>query len=420
MKKLIQWFIPEEYRADEIKLQKARYFVTACIFTSAFSFFYFLVSVYFNMRMPMAAMVHDTMLIGLLPFLFKKGLKINIAANLFVLIGTIGVTWTSFYSGGFEAGTLVWYTVLPIASLLLANKKSSYVWTSVCLAIVLIFGIMQIQGFPFENQTGEDVIHHFDISAMTGVVLMLFLLALVFENTKQRAFTELHQKNQLLSNEKKRSDDLLLNILPEEVADELKEYGGSKARGFDNVSVMFTDFKGFTEISTKLTPEQLVEELNYSFKEFDLITVKYGIEKIKTIGDAYMAAGGLSQTDENSALNTVKAAMAMQEAIKKRKKEQKAKGLPFFDMRVGVHTGKVVAGIVGVKKFQYDIWGDVVNTASRLESSCEIGQVNISETTKNAIQNEESVEFINRGFIEAKGKGLLEMYYVKAVAEKLV
>ncbi len=210
-----------------------------------------------------------------------------------------------------------------------------------------------------------------------------------------------------------RSDELLLNILPEEVADELKSKGHADARHFENVTILFTDFKGFTSVAEQLTPAELVEELNTCFKAFDHIITARGIEKIKTIGDAYMAAGGLPRKVASGVGDVVQAALDMQDFMQKRKAERIAVGKPAFDMRLGIHTGPVVAGIVGVKKFQYDIWGDTVNTASRMESSGEVGRVNISESTYREIAAQPGWVFTPRGKVQAKGKGELEMYFVQ-------
>ncbi|MBI1288916.1 MAG: tetratricopeptide repeat protein [Flavobacteriales bacterium] len=210
---------------------------------------------------------------------------------------------------------------------------------------------------------------------------------------------------------KKRSDELLLNILPEETAQELKEKGHSDAQLIEHVTVLFTDFKGFTALSEKVTPKELVKDLHECFSAFDNICGKYGIEKIKTIGDAYMAAGGLPSPNTTHAQDVVKAALEMREFVEKGKRDKVAKGLPFFEIRIGVHTGPVVAGIVGVKKFQYDIWGDTVNTASRMESSGEAGKVNISQTTYELVKDQFTCEY--RGEVEAKGKGKLKMYFVE-------
>jgi tetratricopeptide (TPR) repeat protein/class 3 adenylate cyclase len=218
--------------------------------------------------------------------------------------------------------------------------------------------------------------------------------------------------------EKDRSENLLLNILPEEIANELKEKGRADARDFEMVSILFSDFKGFTQISEKLGAAELLNEVGRCFEAFDSIMEKYGIEKIKTIGDAYMAAGGLPIPAENSVKNTVLAGIEMQEFISKRKEVLDLEGKHGFEMRVGIHTGPVVAGIVGVKKFQYDIWGDTVNTASRLESSGEVGKVNVSETIFNALKEDPQFSFQNRGKLAAKGKGEIEMYYVSKTEMK--
>lgn len=219
------------------------------------------------------------------------------------------------------------------------------------------------------------------------------------------------QRNRIAS-EKERSEELLLNILPEEVAQELKDKGEAEAQLIENVTVLFSDFKGFTALSEQLSPKELVKDLNECFSEFDRIMQKHGIEKIKTIGDAYMAAGGLPSPNTTHAQDVVKAALEMAQVVEKGKAEKKAAGLPFFEIRIGVHTGPVVAGIVGVKKFQYDIWGDTVNTASRMESSGEVGKVNISEATYELLKDDAQFSFESRGKVAAKGKGEMEMYFV--------
>ena len=176
----------------------------------------------------------------------------------------------------------------------------------------------------------------------------------------------------VIEKEKDRSENLLLNILPAEIAEELKEKGKADARDFEMVSILFSDFKGFTGMSEQLSAKDLVFNINQCFEAFEGIMQKHKVEKIKTIGDAYMAAGGLPVNSETSVKDTVFAALEMQDFIIKLHKEKEAKGEHAFEMRVGIHTGPVVAGIVGVKKFQYDIWGDTVNTASRMESSGEV------------------------------------------------
>ncbi|MEO8588974.1 MAG: adenylate/guanylate cyclase domain-containing protein [Flavobacteriales bacterium] len=225
------------------------------------------------------------------------------------------------------------------------------------------------------------------------------------------AGTFFFQRNRI-SKARKRSDELLLNILPAEVAEELKAKGEAEAVHIDQVTVLFTDFKGFTAMSEVLSPRDLVRDLNECFSAFDHITGKYGIEKIKTIGDAYMAAGGLPTPNTTHATDVIKAAFEMRDFIAEGKARKIAAGLPYFEIRIGIHTGPVVAGIVGVKKFSYDIWGDTVNTASRMESSGEVGQVNISESTYDLVKKEQGLAFTPRGKVQAKGKGAMEMYFV--------
>ena len=218
------------------------------------------------------------------------------------------------------------------------------------------------------------------------------------------------QRNRI-KNAKKRSDELLLNILPEETAEELKETGTAKTKSFESVSVLFTDFKNFTIASEKLTPEELVAEINHCYSAFDRIVTKYGIEKIKTIGDSYMCAGGLPVSNTTHPFDVVSAGLEMVKFIEDNKNERMAKDQPYFELRCGIHTGPVVAGIVGIKKFAYDIWGDTVNTASRMESSGGIGKVNISGTTYEIVK--EKFTCVHRGKVEAKNKGSIDMYFVE-------
>jgi adenylate cyclase len=207
---------------------------------------------------------------------------------------------------------------------------------------------------------------------------------------------------------KKLSDELLLNILPAEVAEELKNKGAADAKLFDDVTVLFTDFKSFTIVSERLSPQQLVDELHACFSVFDEICGKYNIEKIKTVGDAYLAVSGLPLANSSHALDVIKAGIEIREFTKKRKQILEDST---FDIRIGVHSGSVVAGIVGVKKFAYDIWGDTVNTAARMEQNSEAGKINISETTYELVKNSFNCEY--RGEIEAKNKGKLKMYFVE-------
>jgi class 3 adenylate cyclase len=245
-----------------------------------------------------------------------------------------------------------------------------------------------------------------------GALTILLLIAIYLNNQARKTRKILAIKNEAIAAEKERSDELLLNILPYDVAEELKTTGHSKAKSFDDVTILFTDFKEFTKLTEHMPPEELVEEINTCFKAFDEIIVKYGVEKIKTIGDAYMAAGGLQSPRKSNAKDVVLAALEIQKFMIDRRSGKEKTASIHFEMRVGIHTGPVVAGIVGLKKFQYDIWGDTVNTAARMESSSEVSKVNISDFTYQIIKNYPKFSFENRGEIDVKGKGRIKMWFV--------
>jgi adenylate cyclase len=226
---------------------------------------------------------------------------------------------------------------------------------------------------------------------------------------EERSRAEAEKKR--AESERERSEELLLNILPAEVAVELKETGHCQAKTFSMVTVMFMDFKDFTAVSERVSAELLVDEINACFSAFDGIIQKYKVEKIKTVGDAYICAGGLPSLNLTHALDIVNTALEIQEFMLARKKEKEGNGGFTFDMRIGIHTGPVVAGIVGVKKFQYDIWGDTVNLAARMEQNSEAGKTNISGSTYKLVKDKFNCTY--RGKIEAKNKGEVEMYFVE-------
>ncbi len=238
-------------------------------------------------------------------------------------------------------------------------------------------------------------------NSLIGGAALLLLLALVLFN-----------RNKIIRTEKQRSENLLLNILPAQTAEELKTHGKAKARRYDAVTVLFSDFKSFTQIAEQTTPEELVAELDECFQAFDEIATRYGIEKIKTIGDAYLCAGGLPVPTTGHAGSVVRAALDMQQVMLKLRERQRAEGKPEFHCRIGIHTGPVVAGVVGKKKFAYDIWGDTVNMAARMEQSGEANRVNISQSTYELVKDQ--FQCTHRGKISAKNKGEVDMYFVEA------
>jgi class 3 adenylate cyclase/ligand-binding sensor domain-containing protein len=229
------------------------------------------------------------------------------------------------------------------------------------------------------------------------------------EVVEEKAVVE--RQKDVIQKEKEKSDELLLNILPSEVAEELKEKGYTTAKSFDEVTILFSDIKGFTHVAENMTAQALVKEIDTYFSAFDHIMQRYGLEKIKTIGDAYIAAGGLPEQNQATTDKVIQAAIAMQSIVEEFKKERADKNQPYFELRIGIHTGPVVAGVVGIKKFQYDVWGDTVNLAARMEQSGVPGKINISQNTYEIIK--EKFTCVYRGAVEAKNKGMMDMYFVE-------
>lgn len=249
------------------------------------------------------------------------------------------------------------------------------------------------------------------------VLLAIFLLIIFFkwrsyQFAKERDTLEsiISSRTEDLLLEKEKTERLLSNILPERTVKELKDKGRSQSMRFDLVTVLFSDIQGFTRIAEQMNPDTLVDELDRFFLQFDSIVGNYNIEKIKTIGDAYMCAGGIPQKNRSNPLEVIIAALEIQCFVKDMQVKANLIGGEYWGLRIGIHTGPVVAGVIGSKKFTYDIWGDTVNIASRMESSGEVGKINISEDTYTLVNEYFDCEY--RGRMPAKYKGEIAMYFV--------
>jgi class 3 adenylate cyclase/lipopolysaccharide biosynthesis regulator YciM len=226
-----------------------------------------------------------------------------------------------------------------------------------------------------------------------------------------RTKNQLAEKNRIILEEKKRSEELLLNILPAETAHELMHYGHAIAKRHEAVTVLFTDFKEFSIKCEQMDPESLIGELDYCYKSFDSIISKHNLEKIKTIGDSYMAASGLPSPNKNHPYDTIEAAIEILQCMEDYKIRQQQNQKPFFEIRIGIHSGPVVSGVVGTKKFAYDIWGETVNIANRIQSASEAGKINISGDTYELVKDQFDFEY--RGKISVKNNGEIDMYYLQ-------
>jgi len=255
----------------------------------------------------------------------------------------------------------------------------------------------------------------YGLGGLMGLILLIIGGGLFYSNKLNQ---QLNQKNKAIeiqkaeiTTERNKSDQLLLNILPQETAEELKEKGFASPKSYEMATVLFTDFSGFTRIASKMTPEQLIEELNICFSNFDSILEKHGLEKIKTIGDSYMCVAGVPKKNPDHCIQAIEAGKELIAFMDQRIKEKKLAGVNYWKMRLGIHSGPVVAGVVGAKKFAYDIWGDAVNVASRMESNGAVGRINISEASYQLVKDVFPCEA--RGKIMAKNVGEVNMYFVK-------
>ncbi|TGL66457.1 adenylate/guanylate cyclase domain-containing protein [Leptospira jelokensis] len=303
-----------------------------------------------------------------------------------------------FFNGGSIGGNH--YYLIPslvIALILIRNHNiflvySIYITVSALLYIVEYYHREWVTGYATEMDRYLDAGgNYLFVQILTGI--LIFILS----------------RN--LNIERKKSEALLLNILPEPIADELKKEARVIPKRYETASVLFCDMVGFTKIAEKMNAEDLVHELDQIFRAFDSICKEYRMEKIKTIGDAYMAVGGIPNENESNAIDSVLCGLGFQAYMAEQKEIHSIQGREFWEIRLGIHIGPLVAGVVGTDKFAYDVWGDTVNTASRLESSGVVGEVNISRDVYEEVKKVFECE--PRGFVSIKNKADIEMFLVK-------
>lgn len=346
--------------------------------------------------------------IGIYGLVFAK--KYIAAFSTFLLLSTFIGASLALLFGKYIASDLLFCTGIVYSIAMFENRYR------MTLGVILNLSCYILAMYFYENY--QPVFHETDAQVrlfyypnMALFLIILFVLVLLLKSENKRYENILQHRNKELDRLGHQNEVLLANILPVSIAKELKQKGEVKPEIFKNATVMFTDFYHFTQIAEKMTAIELVHELDNYFKIFDRITSRHGVEKLKTIGDAYMCVTGIPVERTTHAIDMVKAAIEIRDEVERINIERHEFGKAPWPIRIGIHSGSVVAGIIGETKFAFDIWGDTVNTASRLESSGEPGKINISKGTYQLVKD----EFIctHRGKVQAKNKGEIDMYFVE-------
>ncbi|MGQ0442684.1 MAG: adenylate/guanylate cyclase domain-containing protein [Methylophilaceae bacterium] len=305
--------------------------------------------------------------------------------------------------GGYEAssGIAIWAILCPIGALMILGTRQSTSW-------FILFALLAIISWKLNDQFAgnslpipKHIKDTFFLMNIMGTSCILYAVMRYFQSQKERTLQE-------LSLEQARSEKLLLNILPKSIAERLKDNDMRIADSHESVTVLFADIVGFTKLTASMPPAELVELLSQLFSRFDLLAAQHGLEKIKTIGDGYMVVGGAPMDLEGHANVIANLALEMQQALTM----FNAQTGNSLEMRVGISSGAVVAGVIGTSKFAYDLWGDPVNMASRMEQTALPGSIQVSEATYKLIQNDHQLEA--RGLVQIKGKGEINTYLLKS------
>ncbi|HNF71661.1 MAG TPA: adenylate/guanylate cyclase domain-containing protein [Chitinophagaceae bacterium] len=396
---LVRTFHLEEL--PQAEKNKQRLAVELAIWIVLAGAFYKLVYIFLGYSSVIASSVTSIIvtLINLIIFKITRNFKWFGNSQLLIIL-TFGLLTHAFLGGFVDSSGLALCAVLPAIGALMFSSVQTARLLFVCFCLGLVgLAIWESQRLEIPYTLPRSL-------SLTFFVVNFICITAIIYFIIESFYSKMNAFQLSLEVEKEKSESLLMNILPNSIIEELKHTGQSKAKLFNHVSVLFTDFVNFTHISEQLSPEELVAEIDYCFKGFDAIVEQNRLEKIKTIGDAYLAVCGLPNEDDDHAVKTIRAAIEMLKFIRQRKADGGK-----FDVRIGVHSGPLVAGIVGVKKFAYDIWGDTVNTASRMESSGEAGKINISRETYELVKHD--FHCVYRGKIDAKNKGEVDMYFIE-------
>ncbi len=406
--KLVHYFIPENQKQDIIAFTNAKLRAQIILVTFGLYFIYCF-NLYMYTEVKTVLILAALISIGISAILFKKGYPINIVTHVYMVGNAINIFGECFYSGGFTFTPAL--LLIPAGTMLLGSLRIAKIWLVITLLFVVLLYILSLNHYEFPIVYKDEYKYYLQFTNNLGILIAGFAIMWIFQKQKSDAVEVVDKLNKEIEIEKYKSDKLLLNILPSEVADELKLLGKATPRYHEQAIVMFTDIKSFTEIAEKMSPEELVSELDTCFTAFDNIIEKYDLEKIKTIGDAYMCVSGVPDSTRGSAKNMVFACFEILDFIKAHRFKNKNAQSDIFEIRLGIHAGSVVSGVVGQVKFAFDIWGDTVNIAARMESGAEVGKINISRAMYELIKNDFECEL--RGTFEVKNRGSLEMFTIK-------
>ncbi len=316
--------------------------------------------------------------------------------------------------------------LMPMAAISLVKRDSVAIFAiyiGVSNIVVLLshrdrillngISILAFIGLIIGVQQGRSEVLAMNIFECLALVVPNFIFATYQYNLTVRQFRNarlLESQKRAIEAEKQRSEALLHNILPIEIANELRQKGFVVPRYYESATILFTDFKGFSAICRTLGPDELVADLSHCFGAFDRIVAAHGVERVKTIGDAYMCVSGVPNPVSNHAMRMLAVAREMRAFLQHWKTEREAQHRPVFEARIGLHSGPIVAGVVGQTRFAFDIWGDAVNVAARMEQACEPGKINISQATLDLLDGQ--VPCTPRGSLPVKHLGAVDMFYV--------
>jgi adenylate cyclase len=308
--------------------------------------------------------------------------------------------------GGFRTASAVclWGFTAPVGALLFVGARPAVRWFVAFGALVVVSGAIDPALAASAPDIPNAVVTSFFVLNLIGVTSVAYVLLQYFVRAREQALADLADQHHALELEQAKSERLLLNVLPEPVARRLKDRRGIIADASSEVTVLFADIVGFTPLSERLSPSEVVALLDSVFAGWDALAARHGVEKIKTIGDAYMVAGGLPLRRDNHAEAIADMALAMGPDVERRAADM---GMP-LRVRIGIDTGPVVAGVIGRAKFIYDLWGDTVNTASRMESHAQPGTIQVTDRAYECLRDR--YELRRRGTVDIKGKGPMTTY----------